>query len=137
MKIIYSIGKSDFSKVTHSRIFKLAISLFVAIAIFAFIFWQVEKTYRDADTRETIKKMKEEGVKSIPEFESFSYIDAIENIAIFTISGFDTDPPKTAIGWVAAILSLIFGIVLVGAFTAEISSIFVESRLKDNSAVKN
>ena len=80
------------------------------------LFWFVEKPYHS---------------------EPFTYLDAIESILIFTLSGFDVDPPNTILGWSFAIGSLLLGIFFVGAFTAEIASIFVESRMKRHSAVKN
>ena len=100
----------------RTRLFKIASLLITAIAFFSFIFWQVEKPHHP---------------------DGLSYLDSIQTIAIFTISGFDADPPNTLIGWISAIISLILGIVLVGAFTAEIASIFVESRMKEHSAVKS
>ncbi|MCK5266755.1 MAG: hypothetical protein KAR07_01185 [Spirochaetes bacterium] len=112
---IHFIGFSAFNKIGHSRIFKLAITLILAIFLFALLFWVVEKPYHP---------------------QEFTYFKAIESVAIFTISGFDTAPPKTPLGWTSAIISLILGIVLVGAFTAEIASIFVESRMKTHAAVK-
>tara|TARA_B100000959_G_scaffold274010_1_gene325313 strand:+ start:143 stop:2191 length:2049 start_codon:yes stop_codon:yes gene_type:complete len=106
----------NFGAVTKSRLFKMAGILIFAILFLAYIYWLVEKSYQEP---------------------GFSYLDALRAIAIFTISGFDTDPPNTLLGWGSAVFSLLFGIVLVGSFTAEIASIFVESRLKDHSAVKS
>ena len=103
--------------VFHFSKSRLAIMGFVLVGAILFlggVYWLVEKPY-----------------------DGFTYLDALEAIAIFTISGFDTDPPQHFLGWAAAIFSLMFGIVLVGSFTAEIASIFVESRLKNHSAVKN
>ena len=102
--------------VTKSRLFKMAGILIFAILFLAYVYWIVEKAYQEP---------------------GFSYLDALRAIAIFTISGFDTDPPNTLLGWCSAVFSLMFGIVLVGSFTAEIASIFVESRLKEHSAVKS
>ena len=99
-----------------TRLFKIASLLIAAISVFAFIFWQVEKQFHP---------------------DGLTYLDSIQTIAIFTISGFDADPPNTLVGWISAIISLILGIVLVGSFTAEIASIFVESRMKEHSAVKS
>ena len=99
---------------SKSRLVIMGFILVGAILLLGGVYWMVEKPY--------------------PEF---TYLNALEAIAIFTISGFDTDPPQHILGWAAAIFALMFGIVLVGAFTAEIAAIFVESRLKNHSAVKN
>ena len=110
------ISRAMIKSSIRTRLFKIASLLITAIAFFSFIFWQVEKPHHP---------------------DGLSYLDSIQTIAIFTISGFDADPPNTLVGWISAIISLILGIVLVGAFTAEIASIFVESRMKEHSAVKS
>lgn len=101
--------------ISKSRLFKIGSSLFIAITGFSLLFWIVEHSYHE---------------------DGFSYLSAIEAILIFTLSGFDSDPPHTLLGWVFAVTSLLFGIMFVGAFTAEIASIFVESRMKRFSDVK-
>ena len=106
---------SKLHTVTGSRLFKIIYYLVVSILGFALLFWVFEKPYHN---------------------DSFSYLNAIESILIFTLSGFDVDPPFTIFGWFFAICSLFLGIFFVGAFTAEIASIFVEARLKRHSAVK-
>ena len=113
--IHHFLSPQIYMRSVRTRLFKIAMILIAAIGIFSFIFWQIEKPFN----------------------EGMSYSDAIQSILIFTISGFDADPPNTIIGWVSAVISLILGIVLVGSFTAEIASIFVESRLKEHSAVKD
>ena len=99
---------------SKSRLIMMGAILIVSILLLGGLYWIVE----------------DYGNKGL------TYVDSLKAIGIFTISGFDTDPPDTFLGWVAAVFSLMFGIVLVGAFTAEIAAIFVESRLKAHSAVK-
>ena len=107
--------RRNVENISKSRLVMMGIVLFISILFLGGLYWIVERPYQDGD---------------------FSYLDSLKAIAIFTISGFDTDPPNTFLGWAAAVFSLMFGIVLVGAFTAEIAAIFVESRLKNHSAVK-
>lgn len=116
--VLRSITFTTLYFVKKSRLVKLAVFLIIAIAFFSLSFRIVERPYQEQK-------------------ELYSYWKDIESIVIFTISGFDTDSPHTPPGWVFALSSLIMGIVLVGAFTAEIASVFVESRLKKHSAVKN
>lgn len=106
---------SKLQSFTGSRLFRIIYYLVLSILGFALLFWIFEKPYHE---------------------EGFGYFDAIESILIFTLSGFDVDPPFTIFGWFFAICSLFLGIFFVGAFTAEIASIFVEARLKRHSAVK-
>lgn len=109
---------SQLSSVRHSRLFKIASSLISAILIFSLLFWLVERPYREGP-------------------EGFSFFDAIESIVIYTLSGFDVDPPHSVYGWAFAIISLLLGILFVGAFTAEVASIFVEARIKSHADVKS
>jgi len=102
----------------HTRLFRIVFYLIVAICLFSGLFWLVEKPYRSPE-------------------EAFTLVDAMKAILVFTLSGFDADPPHTVWGWAFAILSLMFGVMFVGIFTAEIASIFVESRIKSHSAVKH
>ena len=60
-----------------------------------------------------------------------SLSDAIKAILIYFISGFDTDAPATTGGLITSLLMIIFGIALVGLFTANIAAIIVEKKLKE------
>lgn len=114
--LFHSIAASQVALAAKSRLFKIAVYLVTAICSFALLFWIAERPYHS---------------------EEYSYIDAIESILIFTLSGFDVDSPNTLWGWSFALISLLLGILFVGAFTAEIASIFVESRMKQHSARKS
>ncbi|MFT5319731.1 MAG: hypothetical protein ACI8RA_003013 [Chlamydiales bacterium] len=109
---------SQMHSVRHSRLFKIAGFLISAILIFSLLFWLVEKPYRAGP-------------------EGFTFLDAIESIVIYTLSGFDVDPPHSIYGWAFAIISLLLGILFIGAFTAEVASIFVEARIKNHADVKS
>jgi voltage-gated potassium channel len=65
-----------------------------------------------------------------------TYPQALRSVIVLLFSGWDTDPPKTPIGFLSAFLTLLFGLIFAASLTAEVAAIWVEQRLKRSGEVR-
>lgn len=93
----------------------LMIYLFLALLVLSVLFHLVEKNHNEVYA---------------------TWPGTVVQILVLFMSGFDIDPPKTAVGVVLAFFTLLLGICFLGCFTGQVASYFVEQRLKGGSGMK-
>jgi len=100
----------------QSRLVKLLLMSILALFIASYIFYLFEQ--------------------QAPASEYHSYPQALRGIIILLVSGFDIDAPLTSGGFAAAVLCLLFGLIVVATLTAEVASIYVEGRLLRKKGIR-